>query len=106
MRDEKAERREDVERRRTAPSASIVAFRSLVATSHEMTLLSESPVKSIVSSLESHMQRTCGQHTHAIAHTTTPQRLTQLTSAGGDASTQANGNAEPACTAPRHTSEA
>ena len=106
MREEKAERREDVERRRTWPSASIVALCSLVATSHEMTLQRPSPVKSIVSSLESHMQRTCGQHTHAIAHTTTPQRLTQPTSAGGDASTQADGNADPARTAPRHTSEA
>ena len=83
MREEKAERREDVERRRTVPSAFIVALRSLVATSHEMTLLRSSPVKSVVSSLESHMQFTCGQHTHAIAHTTTPQRLTQPTSAGG-----------------------
>ena len=100
MREEKAERREDVERRRTSPSASIVALRSLVATSHEMTLLPSSPVKSVVSSLESHMLYTCGQHTHAIAHTTTPQRLTQPTSAGGDATTQADGNAEPARTAP------
>ena len=101
MRDEKAERREDVERRRTPPSAFIVALRSLVATSHEMTLVQPSPVKSIVSSLESHMHLTCRQHTHAIAHTTTPQRLTQPTSAGGDAPTQASGNAEPTRTAPQ-----
>ena len=101
MREEKAERREDVERRRTGPSAFIVALRSLVATSHEMTLQPASPVKSIVSSLESHMQFTCGQHTHAIAHTATPQRLTQPTSAGGDATTQASGNAEPDRTAPQ-----